>query len=213
MEVHAPAETALVEDIHERRGDPYPDRHREEAGDETREPRRPARGQRAPLVSCRVPARGRALRVRSSSNAMSAENTPAKAITAASSRSTRVMAKVRSKSRMDSARMVRLCVIPTPRPSGRRASTAARSRASPIPAAGIDPDAAVPPALPVAFIGPPAHRHPAAVGAVIVIDPGDAQGLRPAIGAQRDTVPPVQIAMIGQGLGDQHRPLFLKGPP
>jgi hypothetical protein len=81
------------------------------------------------------------------------------------------------------------------------------------PGASIDPDAAVPTALPVAFIGAPAHRHPAAIGAVIVIDPGDAQGPRPAIGAQRDTVPPMQIAMVGQGLGDQHRPLFLEGPP
>jgi len=45
----------------------------------------------------------------------SAEDTPAKAITAASSGSTRVMAKVRSKSLMDSARMVRLGVI---RPRG-----------------------------------------------------------------------------------------------
>ena len=39
VEVHAPPETALVEDIHERRGDPNTDRHREEAGDETREHR------------------------------------------------------------------------------------------------------------------------------------------------------------------------------
>ena len=61
VEIHAPAETVLVANIHERRGDPHPDRHREEAGDETvslvstsKRPESPA----CVMPSARKPTRG-----------------------------------------------------------------------------------------------------------------------------------------------------------